>query len=323
MSQDQDEWEYEYHQDATDVGGPDYHVLLRIELNLWTDFCQTFLLDLDLTSLNNRLKSNVPGRRPLDRPVETSNENARSPGAQHETTSVDEHLDATPSSNSNELDNPFAPASNSVQILDLHSHNPLVSYRNEVYSCSWADMVGTNMYFVSTINQWPDAEEPVEMLGMSRVRLVGHKAKAAVKQGTTAEATDGSKRMFKGTSVMPQHKNANTAMKRQADFLGRLMDTKKAKGDMDVVRALVPSPGSPSAPAGALLSGEGAANREDLRKLNRRIVRGDSRALAKLQEMYGQADGPAHQHQDARTEEQLDEDTEDMSSAPSQSEDSE
>jgi hypothetical protein len=266
-----------------------------------------------LTSLNSRLKSNVPGRRPLDRPVQTGYEKARNIDAQPEATPIDGDLDGTPSSNSNGLDIPFVPKYNSLQILDLHSHNPIVSYRKEVYSCTWADMIGSNMFFATPINQWPDSEEPLEMLGTSRVRLIGHKAKAIVKGDVTTEASASNKRIFKGTNVMPQHKNANTAMKRQADFLGRLMDAKKAKGDTDTVRVLVPRASKTSTSAGASSSAEDSARREELEKLNRRVLRGDSRALAKLQRMYGHEDESANQ--DALNEEQLGEEVRDVSSA--------
>ena len=270
-----------------------------------------------MTSLNNRLKSNVPGRRLLDRPVQTGHEKARNIDAQLEATPIDEDLDATPSSDSNGLDNPFGTASNSLQILDLHSHNPIVSYRNEVYSCTWADMIGSNMFFATPINQWPDSEEPVEMLGMSRVRLIGHKAKAIVEQDVTTEASASNKRIFKDINIMPQHKNANTAMKRQADFLGRLTDAKKAKGDTDTVRVLVPGPSKTSTPAAASPSPEGSARREKLEELNKRAIRGDSRALAKLQRMYGRESA----NPDALNEEQLDVDVRNVSSAPPQLDD--
>lgn len=218
MSQGEDEWEWEYEDDP--------------------DATETLLLDMDLTSLNGGLRSNIPGKRPLDRPLQTGKAKSNNTVVRQRSNPIEEDLAATPSS-SLILEDPLGLAPNSVQILDFGSHNPIVSYQNEVYSCTWSDMVGTNMFFTPATSQWTEPEVPAELFGTSRIRLVGHKAKLAVKQDTIVDGTVGKDRLSKGTGLTSHSGFTTPAFKRQADFLERLKDAKKAKGDTDVVRTVI------------------------------------------------------------------------------------
>lgn len=192
---------------------------------------QTFLLDVDLTSLNGNLKSNIPGKRPLDRPDKA---NASSTGVRQQTPPIEDDLSATPDTFV-DLEPPFGPAPNSVQILDFASHNPIISYRNEVYSCTWSDMIGTNIFFSPAPRQLSEPDLPVEWLGTSRIRLIGHRAKIAVKAAANAEPVPRG-RPDKGSDPRPALVINNPAFKRQADFLEKLKEAKKARGETDVVR---------------------------------------------------------------------------------------
>jgi TFIIIC subunit triple barrel domain len=174
---------------------------------------------LDLTSLNGGLKSNIPGKRPLDRPEQTGRTKPSNADVWQQSTPIEDNISAMPI----RLQEPFGPAPSSMQVLDIASDNPIVSYKNEVYSCTWFDMVGTNMFFTPPAFQWPPPEEPVELVGTSRIRLIGHKAKTAVKEDAAAGS-------FKSSGY------TNAIFKRQAEFLEKLKKVKKAKGDKDVVR---------------------------------------------------------------------------------------
>jgi hypothetical protein len=128
-----------------------------------------------------------------------------------------------------------------MQVLDFPSHNPIVSYQNEVYSCTWSDMVGTNLFFSPASSSWSDSNEPVELLGTSRIRLIGHRAKIAVNPDANNEGPARNDRSDKGISYgsHPAVPN-NPAFKRQADFLEKLKVVKKAKGEKDAVRMTFP-----------------------------------------------------------------------------------
>lgn len=125
--------------------------------------------------------------------------------------------------------------------MDFASQNPIVSYQNEVYSCTWSDMVGTNMFFSPASNSWADPDVPVEMLGTSRIRLIGHRAITVVKSEAEVEGSARKDRSDKGVSYSshPGIPN-NPAFKRQADFLEKLKAVKKAKGEKDAVRMTFP-----------------------------------------------------------------------------------
>jgi hypothetical protein len=194
---------------------------------------QTFLLDVDLTSLNGNLKSNIPGKRPLDRPDKAK---ASSTRIRQQTPPIEDDLSATPDTFI-DLERPFGPAPNSMQILDFASHNPIISYRNQVYSCTWSDMIGTNMFFSPAPCQLSEPDVPVELLGTSRIRLIGHRAKIAVKAAANAEPARRG-RPEKGSDPRAAFVINNSAFKWQADFLEKLKEVKKAKGETDVIRTV-------------------------------------------------------------------------------------
>lgn len=194
---------------------------------------QTFLLDVDLTSLNGNLKSNIPGKRPLDRPDKAK---ASSTGIRQQTPPIEDDLSATPDTFI-DLERPSGPAPNSVQILDFASHNPIISYRNEVYSCIWSDMIGTNMFFSPAPCQLSEPDLHIELLGTSRIRLIGHRAKIAVKATANAESAVRG-RPEKNSDPRAALVINNPAFKRQADFLEKLKEAKKAKGETDVARTV-------------------------------------------------------------------------------------
>lgn len=177
---------------------------------------------MDLTSLNGSLKSDIPGKRPLDRPEKAK---VSSKDVRQQSTPIEDDHSATPDTLV-ALRNPFGPTPDSVQILDFHSHNPIISYQNEAYSCTWSDMVGTNMFFTPTPSQLSEPDESVELLGTSRIRLIGHRAKVAVKADAKGEAA----RKGRPDNLSdPKGAINNPAFKRQADFLASLKDAKKAK----------------------------------------------------------------------------------------------
>jgi hypothetical protein len=102
-------------------------------------------------------------------------------------------------------------------------------------------MVGTNLFFSPASSSLSDSNEPVELLGTSRIRLIGHRAKIAVNPDANNKGPARNDRSDKGISYgsHPAVPN-NPAFKRQADFLEKLKAVKKAKGEKDAVRMTFP-----------------------------------------------------------------------------------
>jgi hypothetical protein len=192
-----------------------------------------------------------------------------------------------------------------IQILELGSHNPVISYQNEVYSCTWSDMIGTNMFFAEHdegIEVPPlRSTEDYDLLGISRVKLIGRKAKLTDKPGRKEacrntgndvrdEAVDVTSGKSFGT-MRASNPTINRELKRQAKFLENLMDAKRAKGQTDNVRTVYKSSGAPrgGTESGPTVRGEQALSQE-IEELNRRVVRGDANALRRLQIIYSELD---------------------------------
>ncbi|RFU29798.1 hypothetical protein B7463_g6545, partial [Scytalidium lignicola] len=143
-----------------------------------------------------------------------------------------------------QLEQPQETASK-VQILDLHSDNPIISYGGQVYSCEWAENIGTELLF--TIN---DPENPlpvlrslpedVDLLGASSARIlstaveIAPKGKSQDNQPSDRWTSKEHNRFVPGLSI-PVSMAASDKRKSQAKFLEALMNIKQAKGEADKV----------------------------------------------------------------------------------------
>ena len=129
-----------------------------------------------------------------------------------------------------------------VQILDLHSDNPIVSYDGQVYSCEWARNIGTELLFTA---HDPESDLPVlrtlpdnvDLLAASSTRIISKplvlEPKMVKKERSPSEAS--TRRRRGPESHIPVGYQANSKRKDQAQFLERMMDIKKAKGEKDLV----------------------------------------------------------------------------------------
>ena len=262
----------------------------------------------------------------MNKPTEADDaatpDKSAAPGVRQESSAANE---ATP-----EIDGDLAPArpspatesvkdssavSKEIQILEFNSRNPIVSYGDQIYSCTWSDVIGTNLYF-SEPSDFPkdinlSAPGQYDFLGASRIKLVGHRARVTDKptkrkrgrpanadQGADAEDTD----LLGATAELEQSGKSlgdlrfssakvNAEIRRQARFLENFMNVKKAKRDNDVVRTI----GNPRMIAALNRSRaqqnqanhtDQATLREEVERLNRRIIRGDVGAVARLQQIY-------------------------------------
>lgn len=139
-----------------------------------------------------------------------------------------------------------------IQILDLHTHNPLISYQNQMYSCEWTSTLGTDLLLTTPS---PDFSHPmlrekpnVSLLATSSIKLMGRPAQLAARHNTeegghpstpAAESSTASAKTAsseKATPVkIPLGATPSRARQNQASFLERLIAIKAKKGEKDNV----------------------------------------------------------------------------------------
>lgn len=141
-AQDGTDWEYEYDDNETE----DYY----------------FTLDLT-TQQPNRAQNRRP--RTKRRRLTGPDHNAAT-----DVSFAKDNVESTSNPTTAQPDN-----SGKLQVLDLHSQNPLVLLDGQLYSCQWSTDLGTQFYVAR-----PDKSEKrlragrvVDVVGLSRARLVG------------------------------------------------------------------------------------------------------------------------------------------------------
>ena len=194
---------------------------------------ETFFIDLDLSSLNGIAKPSKP-RRTLRQTSDISNKAFNGAGL-----GVFDPKDQQPKSTPGrkpkrgQKNSPnFQQGPTSLQILDLDSINPIVSYREQIYSCNWTDMVGTNMYFSAPANSTvlgtssPSTDQ--SLIGTSRIKLLGQRAKLSgvdvrKRPSEDADAVEGQDSL----AVSLPKQQMNPATQKQAHFLERLAEVER------------------------------------------------------------------------------------------------
>lgn len=139
-----------------------------------------------------------------------------------------------------------------IQILDLHSQNPIVSYRNQMYSCEWTSTLGTDVLLTAPT---PDFSHPVlretpdvSVLAVSSIKLMGRPAQIASRHGAKEDGQQSSSAPATSTTSadpasaetytpikIPLGPTPSRARQKQANFLERFMAVKAKKGEKDSV----------------------------------------------------------------------------------------
>ncbi|CAG7920771.1 unnamed protein product [Penicillium olsonii] len=188
-----------------------------------------------------------------------------------------------------------------IQVLGLHTCNPIVSYQNQMFSCSWADQIGTELVF-SKPNAVPDPANKVEplhrgpsfeLVAANSVKILGRKAHITSSSGqrwalNTEVGTPAANHTSDATSQEPAQAGVPRrpiAPSHQAHFLNRLQDLKASRGESDTVRMVT----------GGRRGGNGADNLDrlqgwarteahltEIRRLHERAARGDVEAQVAL-----------------------------------------
>jgi hypothetical protein len=272
---------------------------------------QTFLVDIDLSSLNKTQKASAPGSKTLKTPkrVKTTTisiqpENDDLSGNMTPEVEVEalgsenqDQIQDTAISDLPGVEETPVPFPINTQILDLNSNNPIISYYDQLYSCIWTDMVGTNMFFSqpdsSAQTQALHSTAEYDLLATSRIKLVGHpittkktvqkkRARSEESDGTPSEAVqakEGSPEAQSLGSLPHRNPKANAQIRKQAAFLERLMSIKDGRGEADAVRTYVDEDIASHSQLNDLTSAT-------LKELNGRVIKGDADAITETREAY-------------------------------------
>ncbi|KAF2457564.1 hypothetical protein BDY21DRAFT_344214 [Lineolata rhizophorae] len=200
---DNSEWEYEYDQNETE----DFYVTL----------------DMTYYPLRHAKPDDLLGIVSRDsRTQEANNENDNERNNNEDSAAVEDGVAKA---------DPYG-----IQILDLHSTNPLVQQGGRIFSCRWAHTVGTDLFFSKRPEEDKLEEHnpmrPFEMgsfdlLASSSIKLIP----TEVKLRRRASADNSNLELY------PPHMMAGRRMKgRQESFLDRLTAIKAEKGEPDSVR---------------------------------------------------------------------------------------
>ncbi|GAD98632.1 hypothetical protein NFIA_082710 [Paecilomyces variotii No. 5] len=222
-------------------------------------------------------------------------------------------LDAGSSSLDNQNDTATEAAANDTssqhrfQLLDLSGPNPIVSYQNTIFSCSWNDLIGTELLFTDPENQVEPSDLPFVkrekdfgLLAVNSVKLVGQKANLVTSSGTKAVESASANSSAVAQASEAQHQRPRTIMPKttrqtdQALFLERLMNAKQAKNEKDIVRTVFGARRGPSFDTRLQGWARTEERMAEIQNLNRAMLQGDVNAMMSLEQIYSQIDNNNH-----------------------------
>ena len=203
----------------------------------------TFLVELDLSTLNG-IKRDMPNRKYSNRRRKAAAEVEEDEEERDANDEDDADFDETRPESSEHRQRGV---NNTLQFLDLASSNPMVAYKGNFYSCTWHDMIGTNMFYSlphQGIEHTPERQtRAYNLLGTSRVKLVGQRAKVyetasarkrqridndpPVRQNTKAALSHGGSQS--DAEPRPAKPDSATDAQEQADFLAKLTEIQRSR----------------------------------------------------------------------------------------------
>jgi hypothetical protein len=208
---------------------------------------------LDISSASNNLhpkkkrRTTTPsaGNNPID------NLDAAPDAAQAPTTSQDE-VDPTQLAKSGfKATGPSFEPEDRIQILDLNSANPIVSYQNQIYSCRWTSTIGTDLLITTTDSDFTHPilrEVPgVSVLAATSIKLFARPVQLASRSNVSTQAepqgqtpaletsSQAEEEPQSTTITIPPNLAPSRARLDQARFLERFIAAKAAQGEKDQV----------------------------------------------------------------------------------------
>lgn len=139
-----------------------------------------------------------------------------------------------------------------IQVLDLHSDSPIISYKGRIFSGSWASNIGTELIF-GAHDEVADRGLPylrslsgdVDLMAASSARILTTPADlkpknpTAVAQPTRRQAPDRYRKLRKESGVIiPVAFDKHGFRKPQARFLENIMAIKRKRGEKDEVTTM-------------------------------------------------------------------------------------
>ncbi|KAL9596928.1 MAG: hypothetical protein Q9219_005491 [cf. Caloplaca sp. 3 TL-2023] len=123
------EWEYEYDEQDT----------------------ESYYVTVDVSSASQQTKTPKKPTQSEDTDAVPPDEQQRQRTDNEETSPIDpalRHIDPSSTGDKQPSSLPIQPTDR-IQILDLHTRNPLISYNNRIYSCTWGSTIGTDIFLTS------------------------------------------------------------------------------------------------------------------------------------------------------------------------------
>lgn len=177
--------------------------------------------------------------------------------------------------------------------------NPIVSYQNQVFSCSWAEQIGTELFFTrpdelaatptATTTAEIDVNAPLargkdfDLIAATSVKILGRKANliSSSEPSTTTPAASTS------TSNPPKPSTSSN----QARFLERLSSVKQAKGETDTVRTVYSTRRTQNLEDRLRGWARTEEQLTEVQRLQEAVLRGDEGAMAALERVYRDLQG--------------------------------
>lgn len=212
--------EYEYQYDATDTS--------------------TFLVELDLSTLNG-IKRDMPRKQYNKRRKKAGLGDDEDDEDRDDNVEEDDDVDEAMAGAAEARQKPDK---GNLQVLDFDSLNPIVAYKGNFHSCTWHDMIGTNMFY--SLPHQGIAHLPLRstreysLLGTSRVKLIGQRAKvseraSARKRQRIGDEPLSSQQESPGPGQSdnePRHAKVDSArqeIQEQTSFLEKLMEIQRSR----------------------------------------------------------------------------------------------
>lgn len=254
---------------------------------------ETFYLNLDLTSSHGPIR---PPRRRHD-PATDSSSVAAIPGLSSASAPPFPSDDNESALASTEFGNS---AAERVQILGLHTNNPIISYQNQVFSCSWTDQLGTELLFTRPeLEPQPGVESEAaasqvvplkhgkdfNLIAANSVKILGRRANLISSASPIQHSLypDSALDMTVGNVTRRAGPQTN-----QARFLERLGSIKQARGEKDTVRTVFSLKRAQNLEERL----RGWARTEEqlaqIQQLNDAALQGHPDAIAELENIYNQ-----------------------------------
>lgn len=192
-----------------------------------------------------------------------------------------------------------------IQLLGLHTCNPIVSYQNQIFSCSWADQIGTELVFTHP-DAVPDTDYPplcqgpsFELLAANSVKILGRKANIISSSGPrlaldNANTPNSIPTDMDPSSTLPADPAGMTirpdTSTHQSNFIQRLQNMKTAQGESDTVRTTMSTRRNVNFADRLNAWARTEAQVAEIASLNQRAADGDEEALDILEMMIRDLD---------------------------------